>query len=413
MKKKNLLIILFILIVALILFAIFLSNIIIKKSANKQSQSTIIEIKDDKNKINYWDAKRILNKYFQKYEFLKENKDTKDEETLKNVENTTNTLLGILDQKYIETNSITKANILNKIPNLDGGVYNINSVKAIEKNNVFGFLFKIDLVKNQKVKNEEIIVYLDKNNYTYKIEPVQSNGSINIPKEIKKNEYNTYETLSFAEKEYVRDLLKNYTFNCLNNIDEAYNKLDATYKKNKFETQEKFEKYVSENKEYFNNLYKKMNNEANSNLTKYDIEQYSIIKKENYDLYIIKDGQGKVYIIKQYSDFSYEVMLDIYTVKVEEIEQMYNNLSKEEKDVYNINTFFEMINMKDYTSAKEKISGNTNIQLYDVNIVKRVNLTKKNNYEIEIENGLNTSQTKIINLEIITNSMNDYSITIK
>lgn len=410
MKKKNLLIILFILIVALILFAIFLSNTIIKKSANKQSQSTIIEIKDDKNKINYWDAKRILNKYFQKCDYLKESEKTKDSE---NVEKLINTIFGILDEKYISTNSIDKTNILNKIPNLNEAIYNINSVKAVEKNNVFGFLFKIDLVKNQKVKNEEIIVYLDKNNYTYKIEPVQSNGSINIPKEIKKNEYNTYETLNFAEKEYVRDLLKNYIFNCLNNKDVAYSKLESKYKKNKYDTQEKFEKYIAENKEYLSNLYDRMNNGVSTNSTKYDIEQYSIIKKENYDLYIIKDGQGKVYIIKQYSDFSYEVMLDTYTVKVEEIEQMYNNLSKEEKDVYNINTFFEMINMKDYTSAKEKISGNTNIQLYDVNIVKRVNLTKKNNYEIEIENGLNTSQTKIINLEIITNSMNDYSITIK
>lgn len=413
MKRKNLLIVLFILIVVLILLAIFLCNTIVKQGLNEKSQGTTIEIKDEKNKINYWDAKRILNKYFQKYEFLKENKDKKDEETLKNVENTTNALLGILDQKYIETNSITKANILNKIPNLDGGVYNINSVKAIEKNNVIGFLFKIDVVKNKKINNEEIIVYLDKNNYTYKLEPVQNNGSINLPKEIKKNEYNTYKTLNFAEKEYVRELLKNYTFNCLNNIDEAYNKLDATYKKNKFETQDKFEKYVSENKEYFNNLYKRMNNEANSNLTKYDIEQYSIIKKENYDLYIIKDRQSKVYVIKQYSDFSYEVILDTYTVKIEEIETMYENLTKEEKDIYNINTFFEMINMKDFTVARERLQGNTNIQLYDVNIIKRVNYTKNNNYEIELENGLNSSQTKTVNLEIITKSINDYSITIK
>ena len=413
MKRKNLLIVLFILIVVLILLAIFLCNTIVKQGLNEKSQGTTIEIKDEKNKINYWDAKRILNKYFQKYEFLKENKDKKDEETLNNVENTTNALLGILDQKYIETNSTTKANILNKIPNLDGGVYNINSVKAIEKNNVIGFLFKIDVVKNKKINNEEIILYLDKNNYTYKIEPVQNNGNINLPKEIKKNEYNTYKTLNFAEKEYVRELLKNYTFNCLNNIDEAYNKLDATYKKNKFETQDKFEKYVSENKEYFNNLYKRMNNEANSNLTKYDIEQYSIIKKENYDLYIIKDRQSKVYVIKQYSDFSYEVILDTYTVKIEEIETMYENLTKEEKDIYNINTFFEMINMKDFTVARERLQGNTNIQLYDVNVIKRVNYTKNNNYEIELENGLNSSQTKTVNLEIITKSINDYSITIK
>lgn len=141
---------------------------------------------------------------------------------------------------------------------------------------------------------------------------------------------------NYDEKVTMQTYFKQYIQNMVNNTNEAYLKLDSTYKEKRFPNYEQFEKYVTQNKEEIKKSF---------------IVQYKIAKYADYKEYLCKDNYNNYYIFKEKEYMNYEVMLDQYTINDKIFLDMYSKQDKKGKTQMNLNKFEQMLNREDYTAA--------------------------------------------------------------
>lgn len=338
-------------IIGLIIIIIVIISILlyIAISKNKSKEENIIEDEGEVISENpiYLPVESVENVY----ETLKANNIANQLISNVNSESPNKTLvLSILNEDYINENSLNDSNILN----------NLNSLNGIESDYMINEIYKKELAQYQSakgmiyylsgtaIKNNEVIdIYFcireDYINNAFDIrlvnkeelESLKNNNDNEF--EIKQNEYN--EIVNEANMNYqicylfIRDYI-----NYINNMpEEAFNKLDEDYKNIKFNNDyNSFLTYINNNTNRFENL---------------TIQEYTEEQIDGKTRYTILDTNDNYYVVILQNGFDYKIMLDNYTTNNEQYQNVYEQASDEEKVNTNILKFIRLINEKDYNNA--------------------------------------------------------------
>lgn len=229
--------------------------------------------------------------------------------------------------------------------------------KCIQENVDEQFIAKdMNLLEGEKIysfavygtiENEEVyfIVRVDIENSTFQIEEPRNNinniSQINLETnlgEIKNNGRNTFEFVAMKDEDTCRMYLKHFTQMELENPEEAYQMLEEAYKKERFSNFDEYRQYIEECKQIIEEAI----------LSKYLVNYY-----DDYIEYVLVDNYNNSYTIKAEAVLDYKIMLDNYTIKVDNYEANYQKLSEEKKVQANAYIFLQMINSKDYRHAYE------------------------------------------------------------
>ena len=384
-KEQKKILIVLIVIVILIVILIMVKIYDIKNNSNKEINNNIEleEIQNDNNfeEMNsfntYYSVKEIINTYMNsikefngdsEIEFgkLKENKET----TIENLQNDAiDNIYDTLADEYVKECNITKEKIKNQISkykkqgNYTEDIdYNINIkdmyYKSITENLDIVFIeMNID-----HYDDDRVILELDKKNSTYMLYGTEyidkyqynKNTDINILKinreEIEEKNYNIFQVMNVDNKYIVNQLFLDYQKNMKNQIELAYSLLDDDYKNKKFGEINNFKKYIQENNEIV----------ENATLSKYMVNQY-----EDYTEYVCIDDIGRYYIFILKTPINYKVLLDTYTVDLNEFIEKYNSGDERDKVGMNIEKIKNAINDKDYEYVYSKL--NENFKKYEFN----------------------------------------------
>ena len=119
---------------------------------------------------------------------------------------------------------------------------------------------------------------------------------------IDKYEANTYIPVYVTETDMASKYLNDFKYLLMNNLEEAYNVINDSYKEVKYANYEDFEK--------------KIINEYSVAFYTMSVEKYSVLNRNGYKFYYIYDKRGDLYIFKEISIMDYEVYLDDFTVSI-------------------------------------------------------------------------------------------------
>ena len=271
---------------------------------------------------------------------------------LKAVEkNDSEAVYNMLNDEYKKENNINVSNVIQK-----SSSYKIPKAFPIhiyQKELTNFTVFYIDtIVQNNEIVNNtelkvipqeefyKIIIDIENNAFSIaKINEDYYNSGIkakeNIKNNIIQNEDNIVKYVNITEKSLVTEYMLNYSNMLENNPERAYELLDDDYKKTKFNDYQAFENLIKQG--IANGM---------------EPDTYSKEYDENGNVkYICKNVYGITITFKETAIMEYTVELDDYTIESKEFTQKYENSKNQDKGIINIDKFFEMINMQDYTSA--------------------------------------------------------------
>lgn len=236
-------------------------------------------------------------------------------------------------------------------------------LEANEKNTLYfvkGNLISKNLSESaEKIKREIILtITIDKENKTFDILPYKQEFSDiikyqdeileskiidikefqRIKKDIEENYFNSYSEIEVTDEEIANRYYQDYQINALYFPEDAYEMIDAAYKKERFPSFEKYQIYLNDTKEFI----------KESTLT-----QYGVDKIGEYMQYTLVDSMQNSYFVKTSttSPMNYKILLDNYTIKTAGFEEKYNRLSDRQKVVANAHIFIQMLNTRDYEHA--------------------------------------------------------------
>lgn len=255
-------------------------------------------------------------------------------------------ILDILSTEYINKSNINTDNIDSNIEKLDTEVFFIPLQTKYIKN---GYMYKYAIsgyitdFNYNVIRNLNLIVNLDTNNYTYSIEPLNGEN-INIENvqlnntldKVEKNDNNTFKYISTNAEDEARRYLDTYKKMILSNPEEAYNRLDGEYRDKRFGSLGEFEEYINENRQDFLTLQP----------TDYLLNTY-----DEYSEYVCRDKYQNLYIFRAKNPLDYAVLLDTYTIITDNFKTTYDKSSDEYKVAMNIDKWIQMINARDYKTA--------------------------------------------------------------
>ena len=268
-----------------------------------------------------------------------------------NIDNT-QAVLSVLDQDFEKKYEITQKNVFSKLNEYTQfNNYGTKEIYTIDVNQGEGTLNSYFYVKgvlrnNGNIQNVFILVKKDDQNSTFSITPISEdeyNTTITTGIEndiqtfsITENGYNKIEVKTATDYEMCLKHMQDYKNAVNNNIQEAYDRLDDEYKKQRFGTIEKFKQY-RENKQ---EIYGKEN-----------FTQYMVNDKGTYKQYVCKDMYGNLYVFEETVPMEYALKLDTYTILTDEFKKEYDTEDSQKKVQMNLNRFILMINNQDYEAA--------------------------------------------------------------
>lgn len=284
----------------------------------------------------------------------------------------------LLDKEYINNNNIVMDNVIDYVSYMKR--YNSDSRirKMYMQEDSQNCIYFINCIVEKDYKGEEFcfILYQDTSSLTYSIEPLDkkqfetiiNNHNTEIEKKkIESNKYNKICYISPSEEQIIEKYFTDYIENALYYPQYAYDTIDIEYKNQHFDNVQDFQKYVANNKDIFlskDSTNMKKPNEF-SNMDEYNLyfAKYKSLKIKEYQIknvngekrYIIIDNYGNNYIFYSTSPLQYKVILDTYTVPLEEFKDNYKLASEKEKVILNINRILDAINNKDYKFIYNKL----------------------------------------------------------
>lgn len=275
----------------------------------------------------------------------------------------------LLSEEYIKKNNITESNVLEKVNKIENGFGKFIARKMyyqeIDADRTKYYIYGEVLNANYSAKeNIYIMATLDYNNMTYSITPYKDNkiseneylqiiddllkGNTNSFTEkitdtakIVKKDNNSFTNVQALDRNIINYYMEDYVTTAVYYTADAYKLLDEDYKNNRFKTLEKYQEYINKNKE---------------TLLNYTISEYSGSKKEDYTQYIVIDTMGNYYIFKIKDIMEYSLILDFYTVEIEEVSEKYNESNTQEKVTINIQKVISALNCEDYEYVYNKLS---------------------------------------------------------
>lgn len=307
---------------------------------------------------NYYMAKSCIDKFYQY--LTKINTDDyriPDEETMYAEEKIKKqAVYEMLDGRYISYNNITMDNVFEKIQQIGDSRVIINDMYVSQKDiNTYAYIIYGKLIENETQNETEfnMILEIDMLNRTFKLilqDYISKNiGSItegeelkfDIPKEIEKETYNTFDYNNISEQTYVTDLFDELKTDLMYNYKRTYEKLDKDYRAKRFTSYEDFETYAKE----------KSRKSLEMQLDTYEKTKID----DDITRYVFKDKNDNYYILYETSIMQYTVILDTYTVDLPEFTEKYNNAEDSEKVLLNIQKVFSAINDGDYRYVYNKL----------------------------------------------------------
>lgn len=280
------------------------------------------------------------------------------------IQQDTEALYNILDPKYINEFNVTKENIYERL-NIFNEQINTEDIRYykliidkvyLSEYNEIGTYFVYGKIINTKTKEITsiclmteiqitattyyILPYEYMNKYLYTDIQIGTKYETHLDN-IKDN---TYNKCNYNDKidDYtiIMDHMSKLKDELVYNLDASYNLFKEDYKKEKFDTIEKYKKYISNS----------MNSIIRSSIKKYNINVYS-----NYIEYVCIDGYGNYYIFQEEGVMDFTVKLDTYTIDTEEFKEKYNNSTQQQKVGMNLEKINQALNRKDYEYIYNKL----------------------------------------------------------
>lgn len=408
-------------IITLIIMIILISTllIILKTSSNKKEQGDIGDVIDYNetkvepvvDNIDFFTIQNCIQNYLDTIN-INNSINENDDGTI-DITEIKNDIYNLLSNEYIQENSITTNNLLEKIDKVEEKLIfvplkmNYLQLENTNKYTVYGFSRKLN---NEFVKDLYFIVNVDNVNKTFSILPLknQTNETFNnielnrenIEIEVKDN--NKYINQKITDQYLCEQYLLIQKRLMLAKPEQSYNYLNEEYRNKRFKTIDNYKKYISENLNH---------------ILKIALREYKINRKEDYTEIICKDQYDNYYIFNTKEVLNYNVRLDAYTIETEEIKNQYMNYSDQKKVSYNINKWVQMINNRDYENAYYLLNEtfrNTNwnsLEDFTAYIKQNYPLYYKAEYQQYKEYGTNHTQTIILK-DIEGKNQNQKNITI-
>lgn len=369
MKKNLLLYIIIIIAILLIILTIILFSLLQKNNNNIQAENYNLyeESSLGVNKVidrnEYCAIKMILDNYFNVINYINadiqdidlrdlesrdissenKRKEILEEYTIKSAEIIEN----LLDKECIEYLSLNQDKIIKEFQQYKSKDYIIENMYYINKN-INTTLYYIDGMLDNN-KGFKLIVKTDSYTETFSIYSqgyiesknidetnLEEKFSIQSVEYIEQNDNNTLIMNDITDKYMAQYYLENYGNMILNDLEKSYEMLDDNYKQKKFPTYDSYKNYIKSSNIKYNLL---------------ELQSYYFKEFDEYNEFSCKDQYNNVYIFKETSVMEYTVQLDDYTLENEEFNSKYKEASNRDKGILNIDKFFRMINMQDYTSA--------------------------------------------------------------
>ena len=335
-------------------------NDVIESVAENHREFSELNKVDNRNQ--YYTIKTILNKYYANINYFNATlaelgvvDDTNEAEIKEEYTATAIKALGeMIDTDALEYLNLNKDNIpkiFEKYKNTSFKIQNIY-YKQETVNTIF---YYADIMLDYK--NEVgIVIKTDLYNGTFSIFPEEyiKNKGINENsfenefkldsiEYIKENDSNTYNEQNISDKAMAQNYLYDYGDLIIYNMHEAYSIIDESYKEAKFPTYESFKQYIDG---------------CPINFSYLRLEGYRVKENEDETIYTCQDQYGNIYIIKEKGIMDYTIQLDNYTLENEEFIETYAKATLKDRGILNIDKFFKMINMQDFTSAYNVLDEN-------------------------------------------------------
>ena len=349
-NKKNILIpiIIIITIIIIVITIVLLVNLHYNSEQSiieRESAETNEELPPLNNKVtkvasrsNYMTNREIVNKFYNNYK------------------SKSKSICKMFSKEYMEYSNITEDNVYNIIPKIDNTVeVNITEMYEAQINYnvkqiiVYGYLkgeitnkienFKIMINVDYKENTFEVFLedYLDKN---YPDLNMESQINIDEQKNIESNQENIFEYSVTNDEEYCVLMFNSFINNMLYYPKYVYDKIDEEYRKERFTDYNDYLNFIEESKVDFYFL---------------ELEQYQKVNENNKNKYILIDSRGNYYIFTENAAMDYNVIMDMYTIELDDVIQKYNEMDVPNKSIYNIEQIVSAINNKDYEYIYSKL----------------------------------------------------------
>ena len=304
------------------------------------------------NRNDYYTIKYILDTYFEYVNYINPSAESLEIQSLPNQQEimeeyndtATKSLRNILDEEYFADQK-TDEKIRTNAANYKNENFRIKEIyyqdKTLRKTVYFVYVI-LDyqqeipiIVKLDEISNCFSILppdYIEENNYSE-----NSMGEIQV-NDIVANENNQYEYISVTDEMMAKSYMEDFAEIVLDNTQESYKFLKEEYKQKRFPTWEEYDNYVRTSEKDYEMLR---------------LMQYQVNDREGYTEYICEDQYGNRYIFEETAIMEYTVQLDDYTLENETVNEKYGQTDSLNKATFNIDKFFEMLNMQDYTAAYE------------------------------------------------------------
>lgn len=362
-----------IILIAILVIVLMLVFILLGLNKNKEEKENMedykqveesFQINNKFEKINNIDdyifIKECINKYINYSKGVLYLNDNDDEITK---EDTLARLKSIIPSFVIDELNVTDNTLYDKV-GIHDKAFRLNNIyislqtmntEAYEYNtDICAYLVEGVLIDKEKYTKEDfkIMVILDKINSTFLIIPenylnvknikVEENDSISIfnDEKIKDELYNVFDMKAISDEEKCESYFIDFKYNLMYDNEYLYEILESRYKETKFAN-------LGELKEYINNNYQ--------NVTKLKLEKYYIKEKDGIKQYICQDKNGDLYIFYEEQPLQYSMIMDTYTIDIDEFLEKYNKSNEQTKVGLNIEKILEAINHKDYKYVYNKL----------------------------------------------------------
>ena len=345
-------------------------------------------------------------------------------------------LMNVVSSRYIKEYNINESNILDiiEIPKMTNinqyykiVILDILTVRIDQKTSLYIVKGKGRLVGNSDVFEYNIMIEVDNNQSVYSIYPsqylkdkgydklVQGNQINYTANNIIKNKDNEFMHTLKDDLEMAKEYFNNYTEMLAYYKQDAYNKLNFQYMKEKFGSEQNFYNYLEEIKYIIYTM---------------QINKYKVYHTKYYTDYVCTDQYENHYIFRQKNGImDYTVFMDSYTVDLDTYKENYNNGNEVNKVKMQIEKFNQMLNTKDYNAIYNKLNSVFKQNNFN-NVSNLKEYLQKNSYEINdieiddsylnedyyicectLRNSKNTNEDKKINIIIKLIDYNNFEMS--
>lgn len=335
------------------------NNTIAESPQEKIGHIDFTEVDKLTSRNEYYAVKQVVNQYYHTMNQLDANIEDLDiaiditsEEQKQNIidqytQQSVEILQDMIDTEAIQALSFTKENLAQKMKPYKSSTFTIEEIDYVKKSVNISIYYVIGILDSGK--QAQLIVKTDSYTQTFSIYPqeyiernhydknsIQSNFNTDGIEYITQNSHNHYVVNEITDQIMAQYYLYDYGDMVSNNLEKAYELLNENYKEKRFPTYQEYANYIQESNKTYQLL---------------ELTSYSVKEKEGYNEFTCQDQYGNTYIFEEKSIMDYTVQLDDYTLENETWNAKYQKSNSRDKGISNIEKFFEMIHMQDYTSA--------------------------------------------------------------